>query len=193
MWKNTLTWDPEGIVSTLPAIATVLGGVLAGEYIRKGIHSTIEKVNWMFVAGSLCLLLGVILDMWLPINKNLWTSSYTIFMAGWSLVIFSIFYFLIDVNGMKRWAFPFIVYGSNAIAAYCISTIQEVVVYGITTSVVGSNGQLETISVKDFWMQSFFNRLFSPLNASLVHGLLTVAVIFGMLYLLWKRRWFLKV
>ncbi|MDP1677314.1 MAG: DUF5009 domain-containing protein [Bacteroidota bacterium] len=193
MWKNTFTWDPEGIVSTVPAIATVLGGVLAGEYIRTGIHSKIEKVNWMFVTGSILLLLGVILDMWLPINKNLWTSSYAIFMAGWSLVIFSIFYFFIDVKGIQRWALPFIVYGSNAIAAYCISTIQESAVYGLTTSIVTSSGQLDTISLKDFWMQAFFNQYFSPLNASLIYGLLTVTVIYGMLFLLWKQRWFLKV
>ncbi|MDD8017451.1 MAG: DUF5009 domain-containing protein [Bacteroidota bacterium] len=193
MWKNTLTWDPEGIVSTLPAIATTLFGVLAGEYLRTSSHSKIEKVNWMLVVGAGLLLLGATLDMWLPINKNLWTSSYSIFMAGWALVIFSLFYFLLDVKGVKSWAFPFIVYGSNAITAYIISTIQEVVVYGLSTTVISTTGAVQSISLKDYWMLIFFDKYFSPLNASLIYGLLTVSVIFLILWVMWKKSWFLKV
>ncbi|MFA6457339.1 MAG: DUF5009 domain-containing protein [Bacteroidota bacterium] len=193
MWRNTVTWDPEGIVSTLPAIVSVLGGLLTAGYIRTGEHTAEVKVNWMFVTGSALLLLGAFLDMWLPINKNLWTSSYAIFMAGWSLVIFSIFYFLIDVRGMQRWAFPFIVYGSNAIAAYCISTLHEVVVYGITVDFTLPDGTVQPLAIKEYWMQTLFNPFLSPLNASLLYGLCTVAAIFFILLLLWKKRWFLKV
>ncbi len=193
MWKNTLTWDPEGIISTIPSLATALFGVLTGEYLRQPAPSKSEKVNWIFVTGAGLLLLAAFLDMWMPINKNLWTSSYAIFMAGWAQVIFAALYFLIDAVGYKRWAFPFVVYGSNAIAAYVISTIQEVVVYGMTTTTISLTGEAQSIAIKDYWMLVFFDKYFSPLNASLVYGLLTVACIFFVLLFFWKKRWFLKV
>ena len=107
-------FDPEGILSTLPAIATTLFGVLTGHWLRSE-RSKEEKTAWMFVSGNLLLLAGAILDMWLPINKNLWTSSYSVFMAGWALVCLAMFYWLIDVKGYTKWSKPFVIYGMNAI------------------------------------------------------------------------------
>lgn len=192
MWRNTLTWDPEGIVSTLPAIATTLFGVLTGEYLRTSQHSKIEKGNWMFVIGSGLLLLGAILDMWLPINKSLWTSSYAIFMAGWAMVIFSLFYFLLDVKNITWWSYPFVVYGSNAITAYVISSLQETLVYGISTTVVSSLGVIHSISVKEYVM-TYFSRYFSLHTASLIYGLLTVGAIYCLLWIMWKKKIFIKI
>jgi predicted acyltransferase len=112
-------FDPEGILSTIPAIATTLLGVLTGHWLRSD-RSQGDKTDWMFVAGNFLLLLGVILDMWLPINKNLWTSTYTIFMAGWANVCLAMFYWLIDVKGYKKWATPFVIYGMNAITVFVL-------------------------------------------------------------------------
>ncbi|MBP6673246.1 MAG: DUF5009 domain-containing protein [Bacteroidetes bacterium] len=83
MWSATRTWDPEGLFSTLPAIATSLIGAITGDYLRQSPQEKTEKSVWMFVFGSGFLLIGAILDMWMPINKSLWTVSYTLFMAGW--------------------------------------------------------------------------------------------------------------
>ncbi|MEI7906317.1 MAG: heparan-alpha-glucosaminide N-acetyltransferase domain-containing protein, partial [Bacteroidota bacterium] len=104
MWSATKTWDPEGIISTIPAIATTLFGSLTGDYLRTSGHDKTEKSVWMFVFGAGLLLVGAFLDMWMPINKSLWTVSYSMFMAGWALCIFGIFYFLIDGKGIKKWA-----------------------------------------------------------------------------------------
>ena len=101
-----MAFDPEGIVSTIPAIATTLFGVMMGHWLRTK-RSVEEKTVWMFVAGEFLMLIGAVLDMWFPINKNLWSSSYVIFMAGWASVIFAMFYWLIDVKGYKKWALPF--------------------------------------------------------------------------------------
>ena len=113
-------FDPEGILSTIPAIGTALMGVLTGHLLRSKL-SREEKTAWMFVAGNFLLLLGAILDMWFPINKGLWTSSYVIFMAGWANVCLAMFYWLIDVKGYKTWSTPFVIYGMNAITVFVLS------------------------------------------------------------------------
>src|SRR5206468_8715095 len=81
VWKSAKTWDPEGIISTLPAIASCLFGIMTGHLLRSKLTPEV-KTAWMFVAGNLLMFAGLVMDIWLPINKNLWTSSYSVFMAG---------------------------------------------------------------------------------------------------------------
>jgi predicted acyltransferase len=181
-------FDPEGIVSTIPALATLLFGVLTGHWIRTE-RSKEEKTSWMFLAGNVLLLLGVILDMWLPINKNLWTSSYSIFMAGWALVVFACFYWLIDVKGHTAWAKPFIIYGMNAIAAYVLSGLVATLLYLITWT--ATNGQV--VSLKGWIYDRFFVPSFSPVNASLLFAIAFDLAIFAVAWMMWKRDWFIKV
>lgn len=109
----------QEIVAVISGVPSTLFGVLTGHWLQST-HSQEEKTAWMFVVGNLLILLGVILDMWLPINKNLWTSSYSIFMAGWALVCLAVFYWLIDVKGYKRWAAPLVIFGMNAIAVFVL-------------------------------------------------------------------------
>ncbi len=113
-------FDPEGIFSTLPAIATTLFGVLTGHFIRSK-RTQEEKTAWMFVAGNALLFFGLLMDNWLPINKNLWTSTYSVFMAGLALNIFAFCYWLIDVKGYKKWTKPFEIYGLNAISMFFLA------------------------------------------------------------------------
>ena len=193
MWKNTMTWDPEGIVSTLPAIASTLFGVLTGKYLQSAKHSPGEKTNWMIVVGSGMIFLGIVLDMWLPINKSLWTSSYSIMMAGWATVLFAIVYFILDVKHITWWSFPFIVYGSNAITAYCLSAVQESVIYAITTTIAVSAEQSQVLSLKDYWMATFFFPYAAPLNASLLYGLCTVGAMYCILWVMLKNKWIVKI
>ncbi len=181
-------FDPEGIVSTIPAIVTTLLGVLTGHWLRST-RSPEEKTVWMFVAGNALLLLGAILDMWLPINKNLWTSSYTIFMAGWALVCFAAFYWLIDARGYTRWARPLVIYGMNAIAAFFLA--------GIIGRLFGlirwEQADGSTISLKSYIFEHFFLPLASPINASLLFAIGFLLLIYLFVWALWKKKWFLKV
>ena len=181
-------FDPEGILSTIPAIATTLLGVLAGQWLRTD-HSREEKTAWMFVFGSFFLLAGVIMDIWFPINKNLWTSSYVIFMAGWALVCFSVFYWLIDVKGHVKWARPFVIYGMNAIAVYVLSDILEVLLVLITFT--GPDGS--PLTLKALLYNNVFAAFFSPVHASTLFAAAFVLVMYFVAWTMWKRKWFFRV
>ncbi|HUV14707.1 MAG TPA: DUF5009 domain-containing protein, partial [Acidobacteriota bacterium] len=118
MWQGT--WDPEGLLSTIPAVVTTLLGVLTGRWLRSG-REKCEIAGWMFVAGWGAILVGVFWGILFPINKNLWTSSYVVFTAGAALQFLAVCYWLIDIKGYTRWFYPAIVYGMNAIAVYVLS------------------------------------------------------------------------
>jgi predicted acyltransferase len=181
-------FDPEGILSTLPAIATTLFGVLTGHWLRTQ-RSMEEKTGWMFVAGNAFLLIGAILDIWLPINKNLWTSSYSIFMAGWALVCFAMFYWLIDVKGYKKWATPLVIYGMNAITVFVLSGIVGRML-GLITVTESDGTQLP---LQPFIFRHFYLPLAEPLNASLLFAISFILVMFLVVWILWRQKWFLKV
>ena len=188
MWGYTKTWDPEGIVSTLPAVATTLFGVMAGHYLRSQ-HSKEEKTAWMFVAGNILLFLGATLDMWLPINKSIWTTSYSIFMAGWALVCFAMFYWIIDVKGYKRWVKPFIIFGMNAITVFVISGMIGRL-YGSVIKLKQPDGS--EISLQGYIFRTFFLPLASPINASLIYAICFLLFLYLTAWIMWKRKWFLK-
>jgi predicted acyltransferase len=189
-WRGApvMGFDPEGIVSTIPAIATTLFGVMMGHWLRSK-RSAEEKTVWMFVAGELLMLIGAILDMWLPINKNLWTSSYVIFMAGWASVIFAMFYWLIDVKGYKKWALPFNIYGMNAITVFVLSGLLAKTM-GLV-KVTQDDGTL--ISLQRHIYTHIFVPIASPLNASLLYAICFIGVMFIVVWLMWRMKWFLKV
>ncbi|MBM4171471.1 MAG: DUF5009 domain-containing protein [Ignavibacteria bacterium] len=193
MWRATKTWDPEGLISTIPAIATTLLGAITGDYIRKSEHSKIEKSAWMFVAGAIMLLIGAALDMWMPINKSLWTVSYSIFIGGWALCLFGIFYFLIDAKGIKTWSQPFVVYGMNAIFVYVLSGVVAKSIGLWKFNVRLSDGTFSTISLKSIIMQNIFDPLFSPINSSLAFAVFFIAVMYLVVWILYKKKIFIKV
>lgn len=187
MWSVTRTWDPEGIVSTIPAIATTLFGVLCGHLLCSR-RSPEEKTAWMFVSGNVLLLLGAILDMWMPINKNLWTSSYSVFMAGWALICLASFYWLIDVKGYKRWAMPFVIYGMNAILVFVLSGV----VARMLTLITFTQTDGTDTSVKSWLFNNIYLALASPINASLMFAITFVLIMYLVAWAMWKKRWFLK-
>ncbi|MBM3791918.1 MAG: DUF5009 domain-containing protein [Acidobacteria bacterium] len=187
MWSGTRVWDPEGIVSTLPAVATVLFGILTGHILRLGIQVA-EKVAWMFVFGSGLMLAGQFMNLWLPINKNLWTSSYSVFMAGLAAVTFACCYWLIDVKGYRRWTMPFVVYGMNAILIFVLAGLSARLSGIIRFGSAGSE-----ISLREWIYLSFYATLASPHNASLMFAASYVLVFLGVGCILYRRRIFLKV
>ncbi len=114
--------DPEGILSTFPAIGTVLCGVLTGEWLRKT-GTKERKYAGLLFAGMIAMVVGRLLHPLFPINKNLWTSTYVIFTAGFAMVILAVCYWMIDIREWRRWTLPWLVFGSNAITAFVLSAL----------------------------------------------------------------------
>jgi len=180
----TKDWDPEGIISTLPAIATALLGIMAG-YLFQLKRPLSERTTWLYLTGFALLTAGLICDTWLPINKKLWTSSFALFMAGLDFVIFASCLWVIDGLGYRRWVRPFVILGSNAITIYMVSEVVE----GVLTSVHLPSG----ITVKLWIFDTCFAPLASPMNASLIYSITYVLLMFAIAYFMYRRKWFVKV
>lgn len=186
MWEPA--WDPEGVLSTLPAIVTALLGVFTGEWLLSA-RSRLEKLVGLFVAANAGLVLGLIWDAWFPINKNLWTSSYVLFTAGMGLHTLAMCYWAIDVRGSRAWASPFVVYGMNAIAVYVLSAFVSRVL--ILWKVPGAGG--EAVPLKAWIYQNLFASWAGPLNGSLAFAVAYVLFWLGVVWLMYRRRIFIKI
>jgi predicted acyltransferase len=184
-YANTKNWDPEGLISTLPSIATALFGIMAG-YILRLKRSLAERTTWLYLTGSILIALGLICDIWLPINKKLWTSSFSLFMAGIDFVIFAGFVWLIDGRGYRRYARPLVIMGMNAIAVYLASELVEE-----TLSLIHIGGPAGP-SVHEWIYQTLFAPLASPLNASLAYAICYVLLMYAIAYGMYRKRWFLR-
>ena len=173
LWEGTR--DPEGVLSTLPAIATVLCGVLTAGWLRSNC-SPRRKAAGMLAAGIAGVAAGEIWGIWFPINKNLWTSSYAVFTAACALVCLAICYWLVDVKlNRSWWTHPLVIFGSNAIAAYVFS------------EVLGG-----TFGWKDRIFQRTFAHVTPPGVASLLYSLAVVGVCFLPVWWMYRRQIFLK-
>jgi len=177
-YESTGTWDPEGIVSTLPAIATVLLGTLAGDVMAAS-RSMGHRLRSLLAIGVVLIAVGLICDVWLPINKKLWTSSFALFMAGLDFVLFAGFAWAVDVRGWQRPVRPFVVLGMNAIAVYMVSELLET--------------QLRVMRLREALYVRVFAPLASPLNASLLYALAYTLLMFVVAWMLYRRQWFLRV
>lgn len=199
VWKGGKTWDPEGVFSTVPAIATCLFGIMTGHLIRSK-QTPETKTAWLFVGANLLLFAGVVMDVWLPINKKLWTSTYSVFMAGMAMNCFGVCYWLVDVQGWRKWAKPFAIYGINAIAVFMMAGMLGRILPTI---------QVATAAGKKVGLQSYlYDNLFapfasadtapfcgflaSPKNASLMWALTYVLGLYLVAYGIYRRKWFLK-
>ncbi|QQS48613.1 MAG: DUF5009 domain-containing protein [Acidobacteriota bacterium] len=176
-------YDPEGILSTIPAISTCLAGVLTGRWLQTA-REPLDKAAGMFGAGLLCILAGWFWDMAFPINKALWTSSYVVFTAGMALQTLAFCYWLVDIKGRGRWARPFVIFGVNALALYALSGICADLM-----SVIPAGGG----NLKDWIYATIFASWLSPINASLAYALCYVLVWLGVMTILYRRRIFIKV
>lgn len=182
-YRWTKTWDPEGIVSTLPAIATALLGIMAGHILRLK-RELAERTAWLFVAGNILIALGLICDIWLPINKKLWTSSFALFMAGLDFVVLALFIWLIDHLGYQRYVKPLFIMGMNAIAVYMASELVDVTLGWI---------HVGDISLRTWIFQTVFAPIASPINASFLYALVYTLSMYLLAYGLYRRKWFIKV
>lgn len=114
-------YDPEGLLSTIPAVATCLLGLMAGRFIQDVRRAPIQRATWLVGAGVAAILLGTLWGLQFPVIKKIWTSSFVLVAGGWSLVLLGVFYLLIDVWNRKTWALPFVWIGTNALTIYLLS------------------------------------------------------------------------
>lgn len=181
-------FDPEGILSTLPAIATTLLGVLTGHLLR-GPETMEGKTIRLLCGGVVLLAAGALWGLVFPINKNLWTSSYAVFMAGWAMALLGAFHWLIDVRGWRGWATPFVIYGSNAIVMFVLAGLVGRLLSLIRWTSAGE----KIVTLKGWLYQTMFTPYFSPQNASLGFALAFVLVFFAVAWAMWRRKWFVKI
>lgn len=189
LWKSAKTWDPEGILSTIPAIASCLFGVLVGVYLRRKDITDSVKVAWLFSIGILALLAGLVWGLQFPINKSLWTSSFVLYTAGWATILLSLSYWLIDINGYKRFTKPFVVYGVNAITVFFLSGLMPRIMSMIEVKM--PDGKM--VGSQTWIYNTFIVPYFSPLNASLVYAVLFILFWYLILWIMYKRNIIIKV
>lgn len=181
MWQTT--WDPEGILSTFPAIVTGITGMLAGRIILD-VQENYQKLVKLFFWGLILFTFSGILDWFFPINKNIWTSSYVLHTSGLAFMVLAATYLVVDVWGVVKWTFLGKVFGANAISAYVLAGMLTLVFY---------NGWDGGPGLNDLWVNGLTQLGFPPKLASLLYALLYVGVIFIPVYWLYKRKIFLKL
>jgi predicted acyltransferase len=196
LWSASRTWDPEGLVSTLPALGNLLLGVMAGRWIEQPLAKA-EKTVWLLIAGLACLWLGEVLDVsFMPINKSLWTVSYAIFMNGWALIVFGLFYWLLDANPSlalqrhsARLLHPGVIFGMNSLFIFALSGVLAKTLLRI--KITQTDGSL--LSLKAVLYTSLQTLPLEAVNTSLLFAVLFNLFMLGIGWLMWHRRWFVKV
>jgi predicted acyltransferase len=183
IWQFAKVYDPEGILSSVPAVATALLGVLTGTWLRSGRRSD-SIAAWLALAGIAGIALGELWGWWFPINKSLWTSSYVMLTAGIALVGLAGCYWLIEVRERRRWAIPFAALGVNALVLFFLSTL---VARLLSIVKVGA----EARSLQAVLFERVFAPLASPVNASLAYALAYVVVWWAIMWVLY--RWNFRV
>jgi predicted acyltransferase len=187
VWAQAKVYDPEGILSTIPAIVTTLIGVLAGTWLRSE-KSDYEKAAGLFFAGMCSVVIGWAWNPFFPINKALWTSSYVLFTGGMALQLLGFCYWLIDLKGYRRWALPFVVFGVNAIALYVGSGLMAGLLELIK---VGS--AKGSVALQSWIYETLFLSWLAPINASLAFAVSFVLVWLGLMWILYWRKIYIKV
>jgi predicted acyltransferase len=177
-YASTKTWDPEGIVSTLPAIGTALLGVMAGNILRLPIPLAVRR-HRLLIVGAFLLALGLTWNLVLPINKKLWTDSFATFMAGLDFAVLAIFIWIVDEFGASKWVKPFLIIGMNAITVYLASEFLAEF--------------LDATGLHRSLYNRFFAPIASPMNASLLWALSFTLLMYLLAWFLYRRRWFLRI
>ena len=188
IWSGSRTYDPEGILSTIPAIGTAILGVMAGRWIKEP-RPLIERIAGLFAAGCLAMVVGLMWNWSFPINKNLWTSSYVLFTAGMGCATLATIMWLIEEHNIRWWTKPFVIYGVNPIVAFVGSGVLARILY--TLWKVDYNGT--PTSMEAVIYKSVFEPFLEPKNASLAMAFATVVFWFLVLAVLYRRKIFLKV
>jgi predicted acyltransferase len=177
--------DPEGFLSTLPALGTTLLGMITGLWLRSS-RSLNNKLNGILMAGIVAVTAGQLWSYWFPLNKKLWTSSYVLYAGGWTLLILALCYFVVEIKNLRgRWTYPWLVFGTNAITAYVFSELLS-----STVAVVkGDAGQ----SLQHYLYWTYFVHVLNPAFGSLVYSVCFAAICWIPVALLYRKKIFLKI
>jgi predicted acyltransferase len=189
IWRSAKVYDPEGLLSTIPAIATTIAGILCGHWLRQKKEDN-DKVASMFFFGVVLVTIGWMWNFWFPINKSLWTSSYVVFTAGMALCFLGFCYWLIDIKGYRSWTKPFVIFGVNALALFVGS--------GLMARIMGLIRLQGAEPGKDISLQGWiFNDVFlpfaEPINASLAYAICFILVWLFLMWLLYRKNIYIKV
>ena len=182
-------YDPEGILSTVPALVTTLLGIFTGLWLRSAAPQ-LNKVKGLLAAGAAAAALGWFWGLYFPINKALWTSSYVLATAGLALWLLALCYWLIEVKGIKAWGRPFEVFGVNAIAAYMlpIFLLKFLVLYTVPVA-----GAAEPEQLRVLICNAVFGTWLPPLNASAAFAFSYALIWLGAFWLLYRKKIFIKI
>jgi predicted acyltransferase len=203
MWRSARVFDPEGILSTIPAIVTTLTGVLTGSWLTRDVGSgenedsatrhqgsRVETAAGLFFAGTVLLAAGWSWSLLFPLNKSLWTSSYVLYTSGLALLTLASCYWIIDIKGYRRWAWPFVVFGVNALALFVFSGIMARLLgmIRVTGPEVGKE-----ITLQQWIFSNLFLSWASPVNASLAYAVSFILFWLFLMWLLYRKRIYIKV
>jgi len=188
-WVGSVTFDPEGPMSTIPAIATAMLGVIAGRWLALKEKPLLERISGLFAAGSIAMVLGLMWNWSFPINKSLWTSSYVLFTAGMACVALATIMWIVDYVNVKWWTKPFVVFGVNPIVAFVGSGVMARLIYTLWHVNYGG----KSTAVQDAIYQSVFLPWLPPRVASLAFAIAFVLLWYGILLVLYRRKIILKV
>lgn len=188
IWRSAKVFDPEGILSTIPAVVTTISGVLTGTWLKSK-RDNLEKVAGMFFFGIVLTVTGWIWHSFFPINKSLWTSSYVVYTSGLALLFLGFCFYLIDIKNYKKWTKPFVIFGVNALALFVFS--------GLLSKILGIIKITDTTgkqtSLQGWIFQSGFLSIAEPINASLLFALTYILFWLLLMWLLYRKRIYIKV
>lgn len=176
------TFDPEGLLSTLPAIATCLFGVFAGEWMQEAGG---ERIRRLLMSAFMLVVAGYIWNIWFPINKHLWTSSYVLLSAGAAMASLALCHWAIDVRGWRKWMQPFVWYGVNPLALYSVAVLLARTM---------NQHRLHGTSLRELVFRAFYLRLFAnPYFASMLYGLTYVLLFCVIAWVLFRKNVFIRI
>ncbi|PLK46200.1 acyltransferase family protein [Emticicia sp. TH156] len=193
LWSVSKTWDPEGILSTIPAIATGIAGVLTGKMLTTVRFTSEKKALYLLLAGLSGVGIGLLWNMVFPINKALWTSSFVFYTSGWALITLAILYYIVDVLAVNFWTKPFVIFGVNPMVVFFFSGIVPRAFDAIKIPLNGkaANDYPGLISwLYDYNIASLFSE---PKNASLAGALIYLLIWYVMLLYFYRRKLIFKV
>jgi predicted acyltransferase len=181
------SFDPEGLFSTIPSVGTVFAGYFTGSWLKKQPIKSRTSIN-LVIIGLACLVIGILWGFVFPINKSLWTSSYVVYTAGWALLVLALCYELVEVRKLKKLGFPLEVMGLNAIFLFVGSGLLGRILIKTTVS-SGENA----LATKTWIYQNWFSSWAGNMNGSLLFAIANLILWWFILYVMYRRRWFLKI
>jgi predicted acyltransferase len=191
MYRETLTWDPEGFLSTIPSIVNGIIGLLIGQLLLLN-TTKIQKAQKMGIAGTALIFLGLIWDIVFPINKSLWTSSYVLYTTGLATVFLTTLYYIIDIADYKKGFKPFLIWGVNPMIVFFSSQIIPQALVMIQFQ--NPQNPEEQTNLLDylyrFWIAPFFT---NPMTASLAGALVYVGIWTFILWIFYRNKLIFKV